>query len=192
MKQLLTLLFISSLLHSTMSQTPNPKDYYYEIPDYPSVYTASNAIARMVDGLGFRYYWATESLRDEDLAYKPSEEARSCAETLNHLYGMSWWVLSSIDPEQKRLENTDMSFAEKRAATLKNYELASKTLKVMSDEALADVKIALRGQDYPIWNHINGPIADALWHVGQIVSFRRASGNPFTSKVSVFTGALRE
>lgn len=39
---------------------------------------------------------------------------------------------------------------------------------------------------------LNGPIADALWHVGQVVSFRRSSGNPFNSKVSVFSGKVRE
>ena len=43
-----------------------------------------------------------------------------------------------------------------------------------------------------MWNQINGPIADALWHCGQVVSFRRASGNPYNSKASLFTGKLRE
>ena len=37
-----------------------------------------------------------------------------------------------------------------------------------------------------------GPIADALWHVGQVVTFRRSSGNPFNSKASVFTGKVRQ
>ena len=41
---------------------------------------------------------------------------------------------------------------------------------------------------FPFWNHLNGPIADALWHSGQIVSNRRASGNPLNSKVNVFIG----
>lgn len=42
-----------------------------------------------------------------------------------------------------------------------------------------------RSSEFPFWNQINGPISDALWHCGQVVSFRRASGNPFNSKVSV-------
>lgn len=46
--------------------------------------------------------------------------------------------------------------------------------------------------EFPFWNMLNGPIADALWHVGQVVSFRRSSGNPFNSKVSVFSGKVRE
>jgi hypothetical protein len=44
---------------------------YYEIPDYPESYTAGAVAARMLDGLGFRYYWATEGLRDEDLVFRP-------------------------------------------------------------------------------------------------------------------------
>jgi hypothetical protein len=43
-------------------------------------------------------------------------------------------------------------------------------------------------QEFPFWNLINGPIADAIWHVGQVVSFRRSSGNPLPQGVNVLTG----
>ncbi len=177
-----------------MSQTPNPKDYYYQIPDYPADFSATNTVARMVDGLGFRFYWATESLRPEDLAYKPSSDARTSQETLDHIYGMSAWVLGAVNVDFEQPQNSDsMSFSEKRTATLINYEMTSKALLAMTDEALSEIKIpAGRGQELPFWNHINGPISDALWHVGQVVSFRRASGNPFTSNVSMFTGKVRD
>jgi hypothetical protein len=39
----------------------------------------------------------------------------------------------------------------------------------------------------PFWHVINGPIADALTHVGQVNSFRRLAGNP-TPKANVFLG----
>jgi hypothetical protein len=42
---------------------------------------------------------------------------------------------------------------------------------------------------YPIWNLINGPLSDVLYHTGQIVSFRRTSGNPIAKGVNVFMGA---
>lgn len=58
-----------------------------------------------------------------------------------------------------------------------------------------DVKIIFERKEgrteLPIWNLINGPIADAIWHVGQVVSFRRASGNPFNAKVNLMMGKLR-
>ena len=46
--------------------------------------------------------------------------------------------------------------------------------------------------EFPFWNQLNGPIEDAVWHSGQIVAFRRASGNPISKKISVFTGKVRE
>jgi hypothetical protein len=42
-------------------------------------------------------------------------------------------------------------------------------------------------RDHPIWYLINGPLADALTHVGQINAWRRLAGNP-CPKVSVFLG----
>jgi hypothetical protein len=41
---------------------------------------------------------------------------------------------------------------------------------------------------FPFWNQINGPISDALWHCGQVVMNRRASGNPLQKGVNVFIG----
>ena len=40
----------------------------------------------------------------------------------------------------------------------------------------------------PIWNLINGPVADGLHHVGQIGTYRRASGNPMEAGVNVMIG----
>lgn len=41
---------------------------------------------------------------------------------------------------------------------------------------------------FPLWNLINGPISDAIYHTGQVVSFRRSSGNPISKGVNVFLG----
>lgn len=38
---------------------------YYEIPEPAESYTTGGVLSRMMDGLGFRYYWATEGLRPE-------------------------------------------------------------------------------------------------------------------------------
>ncbi|RMG65160.1 MAG: hypothetical protein D6722_16205, partial [Bacteroidetes bacterium] len=37
--------------------TPLP---YRAIPDYPETFTPGTTVARFLDGLGYRYYWATE------------------------------------------------------------------------------------------------------------------------------------
>ena len=152
----------------------------------------------LIDGLGFRYYWATEGLRTEDLAFRPGEAARSSEETIDHILGLSTVILNSM----RRMPNTaggdDMaalSFPEKRRKTLEHLAEASNILK-SGEGTLADYPIIFeRGgntSEFPFWNQLNGPIADALWHVGQVVTFRRSSGNPLNPKVSVFSGKVRE
>jgi hypothetical protein len=52
------------------------------------------------------------------------------------------------------------------------HDLRKEMLK-MDDEDLTKLKLAGK----PFWHMINGPLSDALTHVGQINSFRRINGN---------------
>jgi hypothetical protein len=159
---------------------------YYEIPEHADNYTAGSVASRMLDGLGFRYYWATEGLRVEDLAYKPSESGRTSAETIDHLLGLSNFIRNSISTEKSSDSTEVLTFIEKRKQTLLNIKKASEILRTIDDVSQFD------NDRFPFWNIINGPTSDALWHCGQVVMLRRASGNPFNSKVNVFSGKLRE
>src|SRR5689334_3471929 len=102
MKTILTAFCVTMLLTNAMTQTTSAKSDlpYYEIPDYPTTYTPGTIAARVVDGLGFRYYWATEGLRAEDLKYQPvgadgaNSEARTTEETLQHIYGLTNTILN--------------------------------------------------------------------------------------------------
>lgn len=183
-----SLIFIFTLLVSVITTAQNEEEKlpYYEIPEHAENYTAGTVASRMIDGLGFRYYWATEGLRAEDLVYKPSESGRTTAETIDHLFNLSNFVLNAIIKDGERTSKEDLSFEEKRKRTLQNFEKASDILRNMDDVSKFD------NDRFPFWNIINGPISDALWHCGQVVMLRRASGNPFNSKVSVFNGKLRE
>lgn len=170
---------------------------YREIPAAPEKYTACNVAARTIDGLGFRYYWATEGLRSEDLAYRASKSSRTSAETLDHIYGLAKVIRNAIFQEAniRTAEKEEMDFATKRERTLLLLQEASEKLKNSSDEEMVEMEVVfIRGDVHsasPFWNNLNGPIADALWHTGQVVMLRRASGNPFNSNVSVFSGKLR-
>jgi hypothetical protein len=184
-----TVLFFFSM--SAKSQDPLP---YYEVPEYPESYNAGTVAARIIDGLGFRFYWATEGLRSEDLAYKPSTEARSSEETIDHIYGMSKMIVNATQAlVNKRTEDT-LSFEVKRERALRNLKTASDILK--QTDNLDAMKIVFENpngrMEYPFWNHLNGPIADCIWHVGQIVTFRRSSGNPIAANVSFFNGKVKE
>ncbi len=171
---------------------------YYEIPSYPEKYTPENMVARMIDGLGFRYYWATEGLTAKDLAFKPSSEARTSEETIDHILGLSTIILNALQKKENTRsgeETSKLTFEIKRQQTLENLKTASDLLK--NDKiVLEDSKIVFKNgsktTELPFWNLINGPIEDAVWHVGQVVSFRRSSGNPFNSKASVLVGKVRQ
>ena len=183
------------LICTVFTSNAQEKLPFYEIPEAAEAYTAGAVVSRMVDGLGFRFYWATEGLREEDLLYKPSEEARTSLETIKHIYGLTNVILNSVIKEENTGEPLpEMSFPELRKKTLINLEKASSVLRHSTD--ISEFKIIFergdRSSEFPFWNQINGPISDALWHVGQIVSFRRSSGNPYNSKASLFSGKVRE
>ena len=108
------------------------------------------------------------------------------AETIEHLFGLSKFILNSIATGKSRDIDEDLMFIEKRKQTLLNFKEASDILRTIDDLSKFD------NDRFPFWNIINGPIADALWHCGQVVLLRRASGNPFNSKVNVFSGKVRE
>lgn len=159
---------------------------YYEIPEYQGAYTANSVAARMIDGLGFRYYWATESLRDEDLNFKPSEAGRATIENITHIYGLSKFIRNSILIDDKDKNKSELSFEDMRKQTLLNFKIVSNVLHN------TDEPFQLENTEVPFWNIINGPISDALWHCGQVVMLRRTSGNPFNSKVNLFSGTVIE
>ena len=167
---------------------------YQSIPDYPEDFTAGNVISRTIDGLGYRYFWATEALRPEDLTYKPSEDARDVMHTLEHIHGLSEMIVNAVlkKPNIRPSEEKEMSFEDLRKKTLKNLEKASKSVLGKTADEVNEMNVIFQRGDnkseYPFWHILNGPVADALWHTGQVVSFRRASGNPLNPKVNVFSG----
>ncbi|WP_318310755.1 DinB family protein [Flagellimonas crocea] len=171
---------------------------YKEIPEYPSDYGSGNLVSRMIDGLGFRYYWATEGLTEKDLAFKPSEDGRSLLETMEHIYVMSNNI--SLAPDAKPYERPEnppkYSYQELRSLTLKNLRAASSKVLGTSSEEMENFKVIFKQGDktseFPYWNMINGMISDCIHHTGQIVLMRRASGNPQNPNVNVFLGKTRE
>lgn len=193
MKTLLTLSFIFLVTIMAHSQNDLP---YYEIPEAPKEFTEGTVASRMVDGLGFRYYWATEGLTEENLKFKPSEDARNMFDTVDHIFILSIMTLSAVEgTEMDFPEEGSLSFEEIRKQTLENFKKISDILKSSTDVSKFVMKIERRGgvvEEYPFWNQLNGPIADAIWHCGQLVSFRRSAGNPLPKGPSFLTGKVRK
>ena len=50
---------------------------FYRIAPYPTQVTGASVLTRLVDGLGFRYHWATFGLTDHDYAFSPGQGSQS-------------------------------------------------------------------------------------------------------------------
>lgn len=193
MKTFSAILFLFLVVNLEAQEMELP---YSQIPDYPSEYTSGTIIARMVDGLGFRYYWATEGLRPQDLEYKPTDESRNALETLQHIYGMSEMILNTADaaPNVRPKDFSIYSFEELRKMTLENLKAASEKYAAGNPTSMDGYKVIFqRGEkqfDFPFWNLLNGMLSDCIYHAGQITMMRRMSGNPINPKVNVFLGKL--
>lgn len=94
------------------------------------------------------------------------------------------------------LESTPKDWLKLRSETLHHLEDAANVFGGMSPEELNAFKVVFeRGGKqsvFPLWNLINGPLSDFIYHSGQIVSFRRSSGNPIPKGVNVFIGKTKE
>lgn len=175
---------------SVLSQDKMNKLPYYEVPDYPEQFTAGTMASRMVDALGFRFYWATEGLTPKDLAYKANTDGRTTEETIQHIYDLSKVIVNSTLKQANSQEKETLSYTDLRAKTLTNLKTASDILRASED--IAQYKIIFGEREIPFWNQVNGPIADSIWHCGQIVIYRRTTENPINPKVNHFTGKVKD
>lgn len=194
MKLLLTGILVLISLTVQSQETLNDSLPFSSIPEAPREYTVGTVVSRMLDGLGFRYYWATEGLTNDELDYDPGNEGRTIRQTLTHLYGLSEVIANSAKKEvtDRTIKSPEMTFEETRKATLKNFKIA-RELFLKTDDLGGHPVIFKRANgesEFPFWNNINGPIEDAIWHSGQIVVLRRSAGNPINPKVNVFLGKL--
>lgn len=190
----LILLFLLST-SCIMAQNNPPMN---EIPVAPETAASGNIIARMVQGLGYRYFWASKDLRIKDLGYRPSEEASSTFETLEHIYALAQVIRNSAtsSPSIRPVKSPPKDYIVLREKTLEYLEQANALFLDKTEEEVAQMQVIFqRGNElysYPIWNLLNGPLADAIYHTGQVVSFRRTSGNPIQKGVNVFIGKTKE
>jgi hypothetical protein len=185
-----SLLFLS-YMNNSYSQVELP---FSKIPKAPKEISSSTITARMIQGLGFRYYWATEDLTTKDLLYRPSEDAQSNYETLEHIYSLALMINNATNstPNILPLKEMPNNFESLRKETLNQLEIACANFLAAGENDIESMNIIFKRKNdqssFPIWNLINGPISDAIYHTGQIISFRRTSGNPVPKGVNVFLG----
>ncbi|MBT3274433.1 MAG: hypothetical protein HN368_14850 [Spirochaetales bacterium] len=144
---------------------------FESIDGHPESISAQSVICRMLDGLGFRFYWATLGLNEEDFEFSPAPERWNILETVNHIQGLMLWIHRSLFEKEDIPPGTGM---EKVNQILELIGQLRTKFAAINDSELDTYR--LRGR--PFWNLINGPIEDAVYHTGQIDTLRRIAGNP--------------
>lgn len=170
---------------------------YDELPPAPRSVDAAGVLARLVDGLGFRYRWATEGLRGEELAFRPCEGAFTLGEVLAHMNLLVRWVDGSLRgtlrAEPEGIDDGRPVAPEEwealRSDTLARLVRLRALVSEADPERLARVTVTGNPEKgpQPFWSILNGPLADFLTHVGQVSSWRRMAGNP-APRADVFRG----
>lgn len=187
---LITLIFLFTLSINAQTDKKEIDLPFSEIGEYPADFSQANIISRMIEGLGYRYYWATKSLTENDLNYKSSEDARSTIQIIEHIYSLTIMISSSFEKKEFKFTSVTYNYDELRTKTLLKLKYIHDELRSNPDFSQLFIKFERGGtkMEFPFWNQINGPISDALWHCGQVVMNRRSSGNPLQSDVNVFVG----
>ncbi len=144
---------------------------FYKIPDAPSQVTAGAIMGRLVDSIGFRFRWATEGMVDLDLPYKPAPDCMTHTELMAHIHDLLVTAAKNAGmlPEEPLPESA--SSGQMTSRVLDVCARLSSLFKSMSESDLA-------ARTPGLWTMINGPLADCLTHIGQILSWRRLAGAP--------------
>ena len=118
------------------------KNYFYEIKEFEENYSSRSVVSRFVHSVGFRYYWATEGLRDEDLNYKPSESGISTRETLEHIYNLSIMIKNGSKNAEFKMSKSysNLSFDELRSNTLNNLKESISIIENLSIQKELQIK----------------------------------------------------
>jgi len=151
---------------------------YHRIDEYPESVSAAAVIVRLLDGLGFRFFWATYELDGSDYEFTTAKGKNSIGWIVSHIWGLMNWIYISITGEKAK---RPPSIIDQRNHSLDLIRMIREIITRMSDEQLAEVRI----EGLPFWHIINGPVSDALGHVGQINMARRLMGKP-TPEANVF------
>lgn len=165
---------------------------YYDIPKTPTEISTTNTLARLIDGLGFRYRWATEGLTQNEYVFKPVESSMNMTELITHIFELVKVTNRILNGGLNTIHETE-SISQTRENTLFLIDKLSTHLKLMTDDEFKDLELKNESTEkqFPFWFLLNGPLADALTHVGQITSWRRIAGNPQPEGVNVFLGVKK-
>jgi len=103
----------------TRAQDKNPP--YRQLPEAPASYSAGSVASRMLDGLGFRFYWATEGCVQKIWRSNQVKKPDS-RETMEHIYSMSTMIVNATRGIVHAEPDLTVPFDELRRRTLENFK----------------------------------------------------------------------
>ena len=149
----------------------------------------------MVLALGF--IGRLKGLKRKNLALGQEKKRGSIGETVDHIYTLvNMFVNATMEQPITALDISELTFEEKRKNILAFIQTSSTIMKMSSDADFERYNLVFQnangsGQRLPFWNGLNGPLEDAIWHTGQVVTLRRMAGNPINPSVDFMNGAVR-
>lgn len=149
--------------------------------------SGASILARLVDTIKVRYQIATEGLTDSNKTYRATPESMSMLELQKHILLLLKWVSVSVEAPKEKKHKAE-NFEDFKSDIIAYCDILRDHLLTLNDDQLSKLTIYLKREDthYPIWFIVNGPLSDAIHHIGQMVSWRRIDGNP-VPKISPFS-----
>jgi len=167
------IVFTLFMFHSIYSQINKNEVPYKEKPEYSSKKVSFGLImAKKVDELGYKYYWATDSLLNDELR-KSFHSSNLPRLLLDGLSLMSEYMIKSVSHEKMDsiLKPEGMSFDDLKKNTLFNLAKVSNLL-INNQNVLGSIN----------FNLFTNSIAIANSYCDQIILFRENIGKPFKLK----------
>ena len=148
------------------------QDFFRSVRQYPDKEDANGIVMRLIDGLGYRFYWATEGLKTDDYTFSPGSGCQTIGELVGHVWGLVNWIHMHVCPEAPSLSRPE-DIQDRRDHIFDILYQIRTAVHRMDSPGLLQLTI----EGNPFWHIINGPLSDALTHTGQITAFRRLNGN---------------
>lgn len=129
--------------------------------------TGRTALLRMVESLGYRFNRAVAGLQVEHLQAAPVPGGMSLDKLIVHI----GHLIQTLDGafQQRRPTYTECGIPEVKAEIVRLYE----TISQLREEQLVALAVPDGGS---IFYLLNGPLSDALWHMGQVAVYKRLLG----------------
>jgi hypothetical protein len=146
--------------------------HFRSVTTYPDQENANGIVMRLIDGLGFRFYWATEGLTEDDYGFSPGAGCQTIGELVGHVWGLVNWIHLNVLGKGIAAQRPE-DLSGRRKQVFQGLHSIRSHVDALGQDELFTLQI----EGKPFWHVINGPLSDALTHTGQINSFRRLNGN---------------